>query len=481
MVAALAACDGEPDGGGGVDAGPEPDVPVAIAPVKGTAVDTFVTAQGEQQVPRDLTGAIIRALVPAGDGSFTSYPGAVTAAGVFEIPGVPEGPYYLNVDGRFIVTSARTIDIGRHVVGRSTQRSLAGSATLTLEIDGMIPWQQGDFLELYAPNAGAAYSSVEAGSEVAPMVGATSLSHGVDYRDAELPMALDPALGDEAFLIHGSGKVSAEGVPYRALGAIAHLLPFAIDTGAEISVPATFEAVAQDRDRTIDWRATTYNAMLTGAVPGGATQFTNSLLGVVEVDERTYYSVPVLFSLQAPAAADVQATVSYGNPFPAAWKEHVQMSFNGFRSLSLDGRSGFSVATAGLFAEADMLAGPIQPGIGPVQNVRVAGRDGTSDLNGITPRPAITWEPPALGTPTSYVVQVVRLVPSGTTRWSRQTVGRVLTTGTSVTLPEGILMPGAPHFIVVRAQSHPGALERFPYASREPLVWTDRITTVFKP
>jgi hypothetical protein len=483
-VAALAACDGEPDGGGGVDAGPEPDVPVALAPVKGTAVDTFVTAQGEQQVPRDLTSAMIRALVPAADGSFTVYPGTGTAGGAFEIAGVPEGPYYLHIDTRYMVTSARVLDIGRHVLGRSTQRAVTG-ATLTLEVDGMPAWQTGDILELYAPNAGAAFSSVESFTEVDPVPGATSISMGVAYADGELPMAIDPAAGDEAFLTHSGGKISTEGVTYQALDAIAYLAPFSINDGALVTATGTFQAVAQDRTRTVDWRTTAYASMLTGAVPSGTTTFTSTFFGIVEADERTAYSVPLLYNVRAPAGtptADLTATVTYGNPFPAAWQEHIQMSINGFRSQTLDGRSGTTLATAGLSARAEVLSGPIQPVIGPVQNVRVAGRNNTGDLNGVGAKPTVTWDPPALGTANSYSVQVVRWVPSGTNRWTRQTMGRIFTTGTSMTIPDGFLMPGEPHFIGVRAHSHPGVtFERFLFVDSEPFAWADRITTIFKP
>lgn len=245
---------------------------------------------------------------------------------------------------------------------------------------------------------------------------------GVAYNAGELPLAIDPAAGDEAFLTHNGGKVSAEGVTYQALDAIAYLAPFSINDGDQVTATGTFQAVAQDRTRTVDWRTTAYASMLTGAVPGGTTTFVSSFLGIVEVDPRTFYSVPVLYSVVAPAGtptADLTATVSYGNPFPAAWEEQFQMSINGYRSQTLDGRTGTTVATAGFNAKAEVLSGPIEPGIGPVQNVRVAGRSNTGDLNGVGTRPTITWDPPALGTANSYSVAVVRWIPSGTTRWTR--------------------------------------------------------------
>jgi hypothetical protein len=459
----------------------DPAAGLEAAPITGTAFDTYGTAQGDQQVPRDLTGVIIEALVPAADGSFVAHAGQGTSAGTFEIPGVPVGPYYLNFEGRYLVTSARTLDFGRRVVGRSTQHAVS-AATLALAVDNMPAWQDGDILELYAPNAGAAFSSVELVADVPPAAGDTALDLSVDYLGAELPMAIDASAGDEAFLTHSRTSVTAQGMPYQALGAIAHLQPFSLPDGGAATAHGSFEAVAQDRAPTVDWRTTEYRRLISGAVPGGASTFANTFLGYVDLDARARYSLPLLFILYPPTDADLATTISYGNPFPADWKEYVRISMFGFHQHIIDGRSGSSFAGAGITAATgEVFSGAIRPAIEPVRNLRVDGRDGAGDLTGVSGHALITWDSPGLGTADSYQVQVIRLVPSGT-RLARQTVARIYTTDKSVRIPGDALAPGQPHFILVRAQAHPTvSLERLPFVSAYPFTWADRITTVFKP
>jgi hypothetical protein len=179
-------------------------------------------------VPRDLSGRMISALVLGMDGKFTTFPGTGTAQGTFEIPNVPEGPYYLNLDGRYIITSARSIDMSVRVIGRTTQHPVATTSTLTLNVTGMNAWQPDDFVELY----------------------------------------------------------------------------------------------------------TQFSNMISTAIPGGSTVFTNTFFSYVDVDVRARYSLPVVFQPLAPSDADALATVSYGNPFPAAWKEHVTASVFGFKPFA---------------------------------------------------------------------------------------------------------------------------------------------------
>jgi hypothetical protein len=477
MAAALLGACGD-DGGGGVDATPDPP---PVSTVNGTAIDTFTTPQGDVQVPRDLSTMPIAALVPGPEGGFTRIAGTGTSQGTFTIPDVPDGLYYLSIDGRYFITASRNVDLGVRNYGRSTARKVT-AATLTLSVDNMAAWQKDDFLELYVPDAGAAFSSVEDFAQTPLVEGATTLALTADYLSAELPMAIDSSLGDEAFLTHNISHASPEGVPYQSLGAISYLQPFSLASGGTVTATGTFEAVAQARNRAIDWRSSEFANLISTGVPGGTTSFSNTFSGYVEIDVRARYSLPVVFELKAPTNPDVLATVSYGNPFPATWKEHVRINVFGFKPYSSGGKNGNSLAGASLTASADeLLAGPIRPTIGPVQSLRVAGQDGAGPLTGLPANPKITWEPPVKGLANSYLVLVVRLVPDSM-RLNRVTVGRISTTETSAFLPDGILKAGEPHYVVVRALSHPSVtFDRFPFTNSYPLATADRITTVFTP
>ena len=483
----LGACGGDGGSSGGPDAPGDPDASPPLdstptAPVNGMAIDTFLTAQGPVKVPRDLSMAMIAALVPAADGSFTTLPGTGTAQGTFTIPDVPEGPYYLSLNGRFIVTSLRTLDISTTFFGRAMQKKAAAPTMLTLNVTNMNAWQDGDILEMYIPNAGAAFSNPEAFAPTPPTVGATTLDLTVDYQSAELPNVIDPTMGDAAFITHGITATTAQGVPYQALGAISYLQPFALANGSTVTATGAFAAVAQTKTRNVDWRSTEFANLISTAVPGGTTTFTNTFLDFVELDEAAFYSTPVLFQLKAPTTPDVLTTVTYGNPFSATWKEQLRASISGFKRFTLGTKTGNSFAQFSISGSADeLLAGPIRPTIGPVQNLRVAEQDGSGPLAGLPAHPKITWNPPTMGQANSYSVQVFRFVADAT-RLNRVQVGRINTKETSAILPDGILKAGEPHFIIVRAFSHPGTTyDRFPFVISHPLATADRVTTVFTP
>ena len=132
-------CSGNPsamtlDGGAGPDASTAQNV-------TGTSITTYVLDTSTTTKPSDLSQVTIAALVPISTGGFTTITGQGKADGTFSIPNVPMGTYYLQLSDGFVtnsytVTSARVLDLGRLVLGRSditatTQTTTTFSPALT--------------------------------------------------------------------------------------------------------------------------------------------------------------------------------------------------------------------------------------------------------------------------------------------------------------------------------------------------------------
>ena len=101
---------------------------------------------------------------------------------------------------------------------------------------------------------------------------------------------------------------------------------------------------------------------------------------------------------------------------------------------------------------------PLTLGIGLVQGLSVGGvalpLDAQVEATGTTP--VVSWTAPAAGTPATYRVRIQCLTDevtqSGSTQASR-TVATLVTTGTSVTIPEGTLEAGQWYALAIDAST----------------------------
>ena len=101
-----------------------------------------------------------------------------------------------------------------------------------------------------------------------------------------------------------------------------------------------------------------------------------------------------------------------------------------------------------------MISSGIAPPIGAVQNLKINGMAAATDLNGITATPTITFDPPTLGTASSYSVSLQAVtVTNGTPR--ARAVAAFRTQGTSITVPPGILMTGTYYVCLITSNYAP--------------------------
>jgi hypothetical protein len=471
--------DAGPLDAGPLDAGPPdalacPMAPRGMTDVTGTAIDTFISDVGRTDAPEDLSAQTIVALVPYGPpGCFTTFPGVGRADGTFTIPGVPSGLYYLGYRlGSFLVTSARTVDLGEERIGRPDATRPNLRTPVTLDVAGLSPWRAGDLLAISSVGAGA-FSSYLADLGPAPVsVGATTLTgFTIDWQNAAT-MLIDARRGDRALVLQFTTR-SAGSLWYQAVAKAVDVSPVVIEDGLPSRITGTLVDLPQQVVN-LDWRGAEIEAVVAeGLGPGFASAYAE-----IDVQPPGFSGVAgraaeLLEATSLPSGDGVLA-LQLGNPYPTTWPRTALAI--GYRSRTIGGIAlGFGTYVMVPLASA----GPIRLGpiVSPPRALRANGQPASSGtLAGVGLTPLISWQPPTLGTPDSYAVTIFDL--SG----RRVRVIDIETTDTSVMIPPGFLATGASHVIVVSAKitGSPAPLQR-PFRQGWTLGAADAITGMVLP
>ncbi|HEX9011115.1 MAG TPA: hypothetical protein VF804_12175, partial [Holophagaceae bacterium] len=189
------------------------------------------------------------------------------------------------------------------------------------------------------------------------------------------------------------------------------------------------------------------------AQPGGLAQ---GLVRKVDSDvEQSFWGHPFLLSANAPVPTQaVHQVFSLRDPYPADWSRlYVTFTPLGF-PLTVDGVQGSAGASITVISDSPGTAAqPLAALVSPVQHATLNGQDFFLDQSGVGTTPTLAWDPPTLGTPVCYLVQVVEVAPtqSGGISFGSPWNSQMTVFGTSVQIPPGTLMAGKAYLIQVRA------------------------------
>jgi len=125
--------------------------------------------------------------------------------------------------------------------------------------------------------------------------------------------------------------------------------------------------------------------------------------------------------------------------------------------------------------------GTITPVIGPPKSPRVNGANAFTAQTGVGLQPTISWSAPALGTATSYTIDVEATTPCGL---SGQIVGfsAVIHNGTSFKVPAGILKSGFAYRATITArQAAWDTVDSGPFRTGTPRHVAQCVTSTFVP
>jgi hypothetical protein len=448
---AVAACSGEPS---------ERPPSKPASDVTGMLVDIHVTESGDVLSVPDSSLFDIVALVPDNSGRWAEILGELSEDGSFRIPAVPEATYYLRIieafgsgtlSPRYIVTSERSLDLGRVYAGRADAEGIDSPATqLILDADGLAPWQDQDTLELFSLGAGASGALVPVAGTQPPANGATSLNgYAVDLAQLVARKRIDGGAGDRAYIT----QRVAHGVPdtpgfYRSVGKVLEPAPFTVVEGEAQNISGSFEDVPQ-KTVTISFDVPAFEA-LAGAVHATATMTSQDFNILVEpsgAERATATVTPTLLHLTATAGTPVPA-LDYGNPFPSGWAEVSGASLQYAVVHTLPGNvTKTHVDSIGVSGPpSEMLDAALKPSLGPPLDVTIADKPTSGTIDGVGAAPTVRWSPPSLGTPAIYTVTIRRLDPMG---GLTRTVASFWTNETSLAIPPGLMAPGAFYYVRV--------------------------------
>lgn len=457
--------------------------------IDGSQIVDFVFPDGSiQQVPDDLSQMSIAALVPTASGGYTRIPGTGDSQGKFVIPGVPAGPYLLQIGpfgSEYYWTSRSDLDMGYQTQTPVFNAQAQGTANYNIGLNFAIgandifEQDPGGFsLTSPVPLNGTTFSL----SALGPLMTGNSLSlfvthllfnqvQGYNYYSVSeaLGPIPPPAISNNVQNFTGMMQVPpAETIRGNIQGFTAYdsqMMPGGISqhlSGISFQFGAAYpNATAPSWER----------------VDSDAPFSYGPLSPVVQTQNTCLVFPPT----PCPTPGDVDlGDLSYADPFPGNYQRYVTVQ----RILTppttiANGDASFA---ANIFVEtlmAPTASTPIHPMISPVTSVTLDGVSLSTAPTGVRLTPELAWQPPALGTASFYGVRIY----SSQNVSGQAEIGlaaSIQTNQTSITLPPGILAPGTSYFVFVSAYAGTvGDIESTPRRVAVPFGFADAVSPQF--
>ena len=465
--------------------------------ITASTIETFWTPTGPQMFAD--TFVVGAAFVPNPDGSITVIQGSFTSPGVFSIPNVPAGYYWL-VTGLNLTnfsdalwTSSSTVDLGRDLPGPLPALTTQQNTTFNFNLTGLdatstpsliavstddFPFNPGFFL---TPAAGATSET-----------GSVTIDSSVDWSQVETVflMQYEPvSLGTMNSVVLGpSLTVPNPGLTVGGTNTITETLVSSPQTSLDLNVPGSlwaplFNNVGPSAATPIgSWLSVSAEPFVTGRNQSPDPLSSNLPLvnpaPFVNLSQATLLpdfclngtAVPIPVATSQPSVLTDQdfGILDYGDPFPSTWTRAVAFCQTAEVTIPVVGSPGLSVP----LLLSDGVAVPpssspsLAPLAGPVLNPTVNGASlfVTSTIN--TTAVTLNWATPPGTTPFGYKINefIQTPIPNGAEYLG---AGEFSTAKTSVTLPP--LTAGNTYiFVITTAVDGAAIMETSPNRSALP-------------
>jgi hypothetical protein len=465
-----------PDAGG--DAMPPPTDAGGDILVRGTSVGHFVTDTGVVDMPSDLSrNPSISVLVPTASG-FDTHTATGAPDGSFMVDLGPAGsPWQLELTygagsasplSQFFVGDATQFDLGSFSLGRPDQAFPSSPTQVTLNVNGLSPWQAFEGLEIVSSNVGAVAHEVEVDFPVQPMPGATAISNITIPWFKQL---IDATKGDTAVIYQLVRDASSGPTFARTLERIGQVSPFTMVDGGTATMTATLSSVPLDRTLTVHFKRSLFDAFLPQVGPGAGRSLDGLRNLLIEalpgVAQRGFFDgdgPELAIWFFDDGTADLDGAFTYGNPFKtggASWDEFVHIDYPFSVPVMASGSQVATHVNVGFEAFIPVAAFPadgiIAPVLSPARNVQIGGMDLMAPRTAVGLTPTVTWSPPAMGTPTGYVVTVDEVMTDSSNNTVLSNVAQFFLTSTTLHIPPSVLVSGHSYLLVITADVLPGA------------------------
>ena len=442
--------------------------------VNGTAIDTWVSATGDQSVPEDLTQTYIGAAYQTGS-AWTNVVGVGNADGTFSIAAIPAGNYWLVLNSGAYWTQASNLDLGQNFLGRPDGVLPSSSTTLTMNLTNLDAWDADDTLEIVNPNI---QQDIDFGG---------NLNRDDEVAQVSWPWTgplSDASKGDAWYAVQSSVHASGATTWNYLFKATA---PGAMTqtSGSTTAFTAAFAPV-DEVPAHLNLLGSQFNA-LASAVGAGAQAHTTSIALDIQPFSAAHGAVgegePLLeIQGQVPIVADTDfGTMSYGNPFPDTWTPYFNLDYEFGVNFTATGATNPAQAIGELYTATTTLpiAGAgIAPPLTPPLNLALGGAAFTqaATVNSLTP--TLSWQAPSTGTPTNYRLSIYQLTQSAGSTVLTPVIDLYSKTS-AVTVPPGVLSASGQYCFAVRAYQVPGVdLTVSPYRGAFPWAHADALSPV---
>jgi hypothetical protein len=442
--------------------------------IRGTAIDTYVTATGNVTAPEDLTAAYIGVSYLNGK-AWTTVQGIGNSDGTFTVNGVPSGYYWLAISSGGYWTSASDLDLGQDFLGRPDTASASSGTALALSFVALDTWQLSDAIDIYNPNLGQDFDWSDNLNPGDTVFGSTW--------DWTGPLS-NAGKGDQWYVTQ-SHTVSQGSVAWRYGARTTPAIAITQEDASSTDLSGTL-APASPQTIHLALQGSQF-ASAAGSMGANATIHATTVGVYVQPFSSDKGAIGEAESLletedQTPLATDVDfGDLGFGNSFPASWSPFVSLTYEIALPVTAKGASSPVQVPAELYLSGTQLPTkdtPLSPAITPVLNVKLNGAALAQSQAAATLTPTLTWDPPATGVPTGYRVTVNQLTANGS-QSAFQPLLDLFTNDHSIVIPEGVLTAGNEYFFTVRAYLAPKVdFTTAPYHAAFPWSHADLVTPV---
>ena len=412
---------------------------------------------------------------------------------------LPAGPYWILATRAaggvlYVQASADAVDLGVDVAGRADVVRADAPTEATLDLLALEPWDTlNDALSLvsYGAQAGALFDSFSAPALPLFDGDVDLFGFAFDWSTMVGPLL---AASDQLWITQLRFRLNATAdLEYLETRTFSSITGLSMESGTPVALTAPdAQFVTGSGQLRLDWRRSQFEAALP---PSTSTDLQAHVVSVSAIPAPLEapsplgaVAVPLLVTVRSPTSAfdpDFPAgSLPYGTFLPAGWNEVFTASLGLDVTRTAPGAITEAPGLRDQVFRSDAAASapdPVVPLVGGPLLATIDGADALVAQPGRSTTPTLAWSAPAAGTASSYVVEVHRLAANGTA--SEVTpVAQFVLTGTSLTLPTGLLAPGQSYLVRLVARSNPadaGGASPFrkgvPYG--EAAYWTEQFAT----
>ena len=415
----------------------------ALLPDGGVRVTTFnlATAVNQRLLYEDGTGTWIE-VMPTESGLELRY------------DGIPVGPYVLSKGFEYVVSDADDFELGARTVGKRDRPITNVNTTLTVQVQGVPPGARpSDAMGLTSFGSGttADFMSLTAPNDAGVATAATDLVTALQG------FGMSGADGDEVTVVLRR-NVSGAGSTWSAAHSSATVPAPEIASMQTAMMTVTLAPLAQELS-TVTVRSSDFEQFASDVHPNAVAASTQAAVASFLAAPRPGQggdflgrSALLASTLLTAGRGDLSVPMTFGRPFgPAPLLMEGKLTVN--VPLALSGRTLNRTVDAIGTTRAD--GGVLEVTLTPPRFVRINGESATVNRTGVGLTPVLEWSQPAVGTPGTFVVTILKLTPQATTL-SESFAAQIRTPFSRLKVPPFALARGEAYFAFISAVTTTG-------------------------